>query len=240
MTPWDSGTWDSSQTWDSDPISPQNPPTTPKKMPTLHVLTGFDSMTDHEVEELAGAVSANLYGNAGFPTPPVTKASFDAASTAFSTAIPAAKQGGPADTADKNNKRHALIELLRKDAAYVQENHGNDLAKLLSTGFKAASTNRAQSALPAPVISGIQNGTAGQLLPQIATIANASGYEPRYAAIGAGGTPGPWQTGQFAPNTRALAINGLTPGTTYIVQVRALGGSTNYSDWSDPVQHMAM
>ena len=68
----------------------------------------------------------------------------------------------------------------------------------------------------------------------------ARGYEPRYAAIGAGGVPGPWQTGQFAPNTRALAINGLTPGTTYAIQVRALGGSTNYSDWSDTVQHMAM
>ena len=94
--------------------------------------------------------------------------------------------------------------------------------------------------LPAPVISGIQNGTAGQLLPQIAAIANANGYEARFAAIGAGGTPGPWQTGQVFPNARTLAVNGLTPGTSYAIQVRALGGSTNYSDWSDPVQHMSL
>ena len=30
------------------------------------------------------------------------------------------------------------------------------------------------------------------------------------------------------------------PGVIYIIQVRALGSSTNYSDRSDPVQHMAM
>jgi hypothetical protein len=122
----------------------------------------------------------------------------------------------------------------------VQANHGNDLASLLSTGFKAASTNRAQSALPAPIISGILNGSAGQHLPQIGAIANSAGYESRFAVIGADGTQGPWQTGQYAPNTRELAINGLTPGTLYAVQVRALGGSTNYSDWSDTVQHRAM
>ena len=213
-------------------------------MPILHVLTGFDSMTDHGVEELAGAVSASFYGNAAYPNLPntlPTKAVFDAALAAFSTAIPVAKQGGPADTADKNNKRAALTDLLRKLAAYVEANHGNDLAKLLSSGFKAGKTGHAPAAaFGAPVIKGIKNGTGGQLLPRITAIPNARGYEPRYAAIGAGGVPGPWQTGQFAPNTRALAINGLTPGTTYVVQVRALGGSTQYSDWSDAVQHMCM
>ena len=70
--------------------------------------------------------------------------------------------------------------------------------------------------------------------------ANANGYEARYAAIGAGGTPGPWQTGQVFPNTRTLAVNGLTPGNSYPIQVRALGGSTQYSDWSDSVQHMSL
>jgi hypothetical protein len=31
----------------------------------------------------------------------------------------------------------------------------------------------------------------------------------------------------------------LTPGTNYNIQARAVGGSTGYSDWSDPVSHMA-
>ena len=67
-----------------------------------------------------------------------------------------------------------------------------------------------------------------------------------YAALGApapggaAGTPGSWQAGGVFSNTRDLAVNGLTPGTIYAIQARVLGGSTGYSDWSDPVQHMSM
>ena len=199
-------------------------------------------MKDHGVEDLAGAVSAMLYGNPLFPDPPegYEKAVLDAARTAFTEAIPIAKAGGPKDTADKNAKRATLIEILRVLAAYVQSKHGNDPAVLLSSGFKAASTNRAQSALPSPVIKGIRNGLAGQLLPQVGPLDNADGYEPRFAVVGPGGVPGPWQMGEFSPNTRDLAINNLTPGTTYAIQVRAHGGSTHHPDWSDTVQHMAM
>jgi hypothetical protein len=227
-------------TWNGD--IPQTS-TTSKKMPALHVLIGFDNMKDTDIETLAGAVSKGFYGNPDFPDPPdtlPTKEVFDAALDAFTKAIPIAEQGGPADTAAKNNKRAALIELLRKVAAHVQANHGNDLAKLLSTGFKAGKTGRAPAAMTAPVIKGIKNGISGQLLPQIAAIANARGYEPRSAAIGADGMQGPWVMGEFSANTRDLAINGLTPGVLYAVQVRALGGSDRHSDWSDTVQHRAM
>jgi len=37
-----------------------------------------------------------------------------------------------------------------------------------------------------------------------------------------------------------MRIPGLTAGTNYAVHVRAVGGSTGYSDWSDPVVHMCM
>ncbi|NOS68990.1 MAG: fibronectin type III domain-containing protein [Verrucomicrobia bacterium] len=36
-----------------------------------------------------------------------------------------------------------------------------------------------------------------------------------------------------------VLLDGLTPGATYAVQARAVGGTTGYSDWSDPVSHMA-
>ena len=42
------------------------------------------------------------------------------------------------------------------------------------------------------------------------------------------------------PMNRFTAINGLTPGALYAVQVRALGGNDRHSDWSDTVQHRAM
>ncbi len=38
---------------------------------------------------------------------------------------------------------------------------------------------------------------------------------------------------------RWFVIPGWIPGTTYTVQIRAVGGTTGHSDWSDPISHMA-
>ena len=130
--------------------------------------------------------------------------------------------------------------LLRQLAGCVQTKHGNAMAKLLASGFQAVSTNRASTPLTAPSITDILNGNSDQLLLRVTPIANSSNYEVRYAAIGAGGTPGPWQNGGLFGNSRSMPVNGLTPGTNYTFQVRAIGGSTGYADWSDPVSHMSM
>jgi hypothetical protein len=44
----------------------------------------------------------------------------------------------------------------------------------------------------------------------------------------------------FTGDSQHIIFNALTAGTTYTIQVRALGGLTGESDWSDPVSHMAM
>jgi hypothetical protein len=205
-----------------------------KPMPQLRVLLGFASAADHSLDE------TKLYGNAAYTTPPVTLVALQAALAAFTAAIATAAQGGPADTADKNSKRDDLIDLLRQLAGYVQTNCNNDLATLLSSGFDAVSTNHASSPLAAPTIKDIANGNSGQLVVRVGPIANAKCYEVRYALIGSGGAPGPLQNGGLFTNSRNMPINGLTPGGNYQFQVRAVGGSTGYSDWSDPVSHMSL
>ena len=209
-------------------------------MPHLRVLLGFISASDHSLEETTGAVIENLYDQPAYPNPPVTKVALQAALTAFSAAIAAQAQGGTAATADKNDKREALIALLRLLAGYVQENCGNNLATLLLSGFEAVSTNRTSVPLEKPIIQGITNGHSGQLLVKAKRPANARIFEMRYALVGPGGTLGPLQSGGLFTNSRAMALSGLTPGGLYQVQVRAIGGSTGYSDWSDPVQHMSL
>ena len=143
-------------------------------------------------------------------------------------------------SADKNNARDTLTGLLRQLAGCVQETSGNNLATLLSSGFDAVSTNRASTPLPPPSIRDILNGNSGQLLARVGAIANAKCYEGRFAAVGPGGTPGPWQSAGLFTNSRSMAVNGLTPGTMYTFQFRAIGGSTGYSDWSDPSSHMSL
>ena len=61
-------------------------------------------------------------------------------------------------------------------------------------------------------------------------------YELRSAAL-TGGTPGAW-TIQLVPSAKGSApVNGLTPGTSYALQVRA-AGLLGYTDWSDSVTRM--
>ncbi len=213
---------------------------TPKKMPQLRVLLGFASAPDNGLDELAGAVLQKLYGNAAYPTPPVTSAALTTAKNDFSAAVAAANLGGPGDTAVKDNKRATLVGLLRALAGYVQEKHGNDLAVLLSSGFDAVSTNRASSPLDAPSIKDILNGNSGQLVLRVTVIPNAKCYEIRHALIAANGAPGAWQSAGLFTNSRSMSVEGLTPGSNYQFQVRAVGGSTGYSDWSDAVSHMSL
>lgn len=231
--------WDSTLTWDG------TLPQSNRRMPQLRVLLSFAQGPDMDLHERAQAVHDNLYTSPLWTVPPnpvipVTAVNLAAASTAFTAAIAAADQGGPPDTALKNDKRDALIDLLRHLANYVQENHGNDLAKLLASGFEAASTSNASGPLDAPTIKDILNSGSGQLTLRIGAIANAKCYEVRYALIGSGGTPGPWQSAPLFTSSRGIIVTGLTPGGNYTFQIRAVGGSTGYSEWSDAVSHMSL
>ena len=211
-----------------------------KKMPQLRVLLGFASASDHSLEETAQAVLEGMYPNPDFPSPPVTEAALQAALSAFSAAIAVAAQGGPEQTADKNNTRETLAGLLRQLAAYVQANHGNDLAKLLSSGFEAVSTNSASAPLTAPTIKDVLNSGTGQLTLRLTRVKNAKAYEIRHALLPESGAPGPWVDGLRFTSSRAQVITGLTPGANYQFQARAVGGSTGYSDWSDAVSHRSL
>jgi len=162
-------------------------------------------------------------------------ANLDAARSDFEQKIAKAAAGGPPDTAAKNNARQVLLGELRLLAGYVQISCNNDMATLLSSGFQAMSTNRAQSALEKPTGLDVQNGTSGQLVASVVPVKNTSLYEGR-----AKGPTGDWLPSVFTGDSQHITFDGLTPGTTYTIQVRALGGLTGQSDWSDPTSHMSM
>jgi hypothetical protein len=215
------------------------PQPSPRKMPQLRVLLGFSNATDHDIIERTEDILGGLYVSPLWnPLPagvafPVAQADLEAARDAFMEAMAKADMGGPPDTADKHNKRDTLVALLRKLAGFVQENHGNDMARLLASGFDAVSTNRVQSPLPKPNIRDIRHGNSGQLIVRVEPIRNARNFEAQHALIGPGGTPGPWQSAGLFSDSRAILLNGLTPGAECLIRVRALGGSTGSSEWSD-------
>ena len=128
-----------------------------------------------------------------------------------------------------------LIPLLRTQASYVQTVADDDLAVILSSGFGVNSTNRTSSPLPKSSIENIDNIARSQLMLRLTTIDNARAYEVR---INPGNNN--WQQAGVFTKSRRVVLSNLTPGTTYAIQARAVGGKTGYSDWSDPVSHMSL
>src|SRR5712692_1438409 len=116
----------------------------------LRTSLSFARIPDTELDNFAQGVIDAMTGNAAYPAPPVTIANLQAAKDDFTAKIAAAQSGGPPDTAAKNNSRQTLLGLLRQTASYVQINCSNDMATLLSSGFQAMSTNRAQTPVDRP------------------------------------------------------------------------------------------
>ena len=195
----------------------------------------FARLSDSELDNFAHAVFAAMTANAAFPSPPVTLANLQTATSDFTAKVAAAQNGGPMDTAAKNNSRQALLGILRQLAMYVQMNCNNDQAVLLSSGFQAQSTNRASIPLEQPQGLSLNNGQSGQLVASIDPVRNANMYEGRIKP-----SDGDWMPSVFTGDSQHITFAGLTAGKNYTAQVRALGGSTGQSDWSDPSSHMAM
>ena len=204
------------------------------------VLLGLTDSNDHQLEELAGHVLAGLFTSALYPAPPVQQADVEDALEAFTNGIAAVKEGGPRAAANKERARQKLIGLLRQLAAYVTAtmlaHPAYGLPELLASGFEAVSTNRAQHPLDTPEVYGVDNAGEGQLRLRVRAIRNARQYEVRYQSA-----PGAeWSPGHLFDSTRDMIVADLTPGAMYTLQVRALGGATGSSQWSDAVSHRSL
>ncbi len=204
-------------------------------MATYRVSLAFARLADAKLNTTAESIIASMTGNAGFTTPIVSMAALGAACSSFVNALVEAQDGGKRSVATKNVAREVLVNLIRQEAAYVQSIAGEDLPLLLSSGFEAVNNNRAQIKLPKPVIDRVDNPMSTQLGVRVQPVPTAAAYEIR-VRYGANG----WEAAGIFTQARSIIVANRTPGTVYDVQARAVGGSTGYSDWSDPVSHMAM
>ena len=187
------------------------------------------------------AVLNGLIGNANFTNVPVDLALLKTALDAYSVAIAEARDGSKKAIALRNRQGEEVIRMLRALANYVELHCKDDLNIFLSSGFQPRSSTRTPAQpLDQPTILNIDQGSTGQLLASVTPVRKAKSYELRYGAVGAGGTaPAAWST-LMVPNVKtAVPINGLTPGTTYAVQVRAYG-QLGYTQYSDSVTRMVI
>jgi len=204
------------------------------KKTTIRVALSFATLPGDQLNSFAILVIACLKSNALFPSLPVTIANLTTLQMAFQNAIVTAAQGGTMDTAAKSEARDALISALRQTAGYVQTVALTlTLSQVLSSGFDVVIPNNTQTPLSQPVFT-LDNSTTTQLTVNLQAVPNAKAYQVQFFS-GAGA----WQEAGIYPNTKGIVLTNLTPGTTYNVRIRAIGGSTQYSEWSATVSMMA-
>lgn len=204
-------------------------------MKTLKVALAFNRLSDGDLSAFTNNIINSLTGNTAFSKPPVALTDLGKLLAAFDQAVAAALDGGTSLTVAKNAAREALLAALRRIAAYVQMVADQDEALLRTSGFSPVIVSRAQTKLAIPVIVSVENEGTTKLSVRLKPVVNARSYEVR--AVNGAATPA---ASVISTQARRVVVGNLTPGTTYNLQARAIGGSEGYSEWSDPVSHMAI
>ncbi len=196
----------------------------------------FNRYTGGRLSDFTGGVIAGLTAASGiYKNPEPTVAALTALKDAYDAALLASVNRGRVEVAIKNQAGEDLIAGLEEEASYVDMASKGDLPTLLKSNFLPVSTNRAQTTLAQVQVKDVVNAQSGELRVRVKAQPNAKAYEGRITR--AGSEFGPSIT--FA-SSRDILFKGLTAGVKYVVQVCAIGGLTGRSDWSDPVERMAM
>jgi hypothetical protein len=211
------------------------------KMNLIRVSLGFSRLADLLMLQFAKTLLTKLFGNAGFPAPPVTEAVYAADVLAFEEAKTAQRSKGTQGTVEKDARRATLVERTRELASYVQMVAGNNLELLVSSGFEPVlPAGRTTEPLSAPQIVRLKPGQSGELIATVAAARNVRSYEVEYAEVPMSGGDPAWRSAGVMTNGRRLVVAGLTRAVTYLVRVRAVGGASGYSDWSQPATEMCL
>jgi hypothetical protein len=193
------------------------------------VSYSFVSLPFTAIGDFTDTIINGMTGNVGYPNSPVALTLVETQKMDYLAKLAATAQGGTLATVAKNNAWDVLIGSLRQLAGYVQSLAGNNQALLISSGFSPISNNRAQSPLTTPLILVIDNSVTGTLIVRVQPVTNARSYEVQIKT-GAGA----WQSALISPAARRMVLSGLISVSIYQVQVRAIGGSTGFSNWSNP------
>jgi hypothetical protein len=215
-----------------------------KKVPkpkSIKPLEGYTSMTDADLVARAMAVLAALTGNSNFQNLPVDLATLKTDIDTLSTLISEALDGSKKVIAQKNKQREVVIKSLKLLARFVEVHSNGDEAIFTSSGFQPASTIKTPPApLPLPIIRSVDHGAlTGEIVVLVESIPKAKSYEFRYGAVINGAPPVSWTSKVVTKVRPPVGFQGLTPGTVYAFQVRALN-VVGYTNWTDSATCMCV
>jgi hypothetical protein len=209
----------------------------------IHVKLGYAMLNDKDIATKGVAVVDGLTNNPKLPNPPIKPEDLKAQVETYASLIAASADGSKKTIAERKKQRAVVVKMLRQLGHWVEANCNDDPAILQSSGYQPHAKpvrTTAPQPLDGPPSFKVENGpNSGQVIVRGKPVPRAVSYVAQYAAMGSDGKPGSWT--ELAPVTviRSITINGLTPGTTYAFQVRALGRA-GYTNWSDSVTRISM
>jgi hypothetical protein len=184
----------------------------------VHAVMGFAALTDPKLLMLANGVLKALTGNAAFPNPVPSLATFATDLTSFSNAATAALDGGKNAKSVRNKAKKVLVTDLRQLVMYCESNCNDDPAVFNTSGFTAKAKATASGPVGVPVIKSLDYGNVpGQILVSMKSTPGAKSFNLRFGpmppgtatalgAASAGSPTGSGSTSSTAPTA------GATPG----------------------------
>src|SRR5205823_6650143 len=208
----------------------------------IRVKLSYNGLSNKDVATQGVAVVDRMTNNPKFVNPPINPADLKTQVERFASLIAAAADGSKKAITERKKQRAVVVKMLRQLGHWVEANCNDDAATLQSSGFQEQATpvRTPPQPLAGPPSFKVDNGpNSGQAIMRGKPVPKAVSYTPRYAPMGPDGKPGSWTEMHPVTIIRSITVTGLTPGTTYAFQMRALG-RLGYTDWSDSVTRMSM
>jgi hypothetical protein len=211
------------------------------KVKKLKALLSFFRLPDDPFVSRVTAIHDGILANTVFSPTPIDMATFKGAISNYAASAVAALDGSKQAILNKKKLREVVVKMTEQLAHHVEAVSDDDPVTFASSGFEIRPSTRVPpQPLAQPTITGIDQGKSGELLVDVSAVDKARMYEIRSAAITAGGTaPTTWISTPSPSAKKAIPVENLTPGTTYIFQVRAYG-KLGFTDWSIAVQRMCI
>ena len=205
-------------------------------MPLFRIALSFAKYKDPELDDFASNVVIKTTANATlFTGQTANVTAVGAAQVAFHSSLAVAKNGGKAATDDKNVKRAALEAALRVLAFAIQ---GIPNLSATDAGKSGFGVNIAGAHAPVvvdrPVIEDITNVASTKLGINVTPPKGYKALEFRKTV----GTNPPVHAGTF-PSSRDVVLEDCASGQLHTIEARAVFGGKRFSEWSEPVSHMA-
>jgi hypothetical protein len=157
--------------------------------------------------------------------------------TTASAYIAYVADGGNKVRLEKEKQEQILIEMLRKDAHYVEYACNQDMDTFLLSGYRPVPIGPFPSKpLDQPAIVSVDYGPSGKMIVRYTSIYKVKVYALQFG-VSVAGTPPTALTTLTLGNAKPVTVSNLTPGTMYQFQVRAYG-ALGWTEWSDPITRM--